>query len=130
MRVEFPGLVDIQVNGFAGIDFNSPSVTADEIRGTLPAMRATGVTRCLPTIITGSLESFARCARTLNEVQDPAFAGIHMEGPYISPTDESPVDGAAELRAMVRETAAISVGRFLGYRRLMNLDDSVRNTGG
>ena len=28
---------------------------------------------------------------------------------------------------MVRETAAISVGRFLGYRRLMNLDDTVRN---
>ena len=87
MRLEFPGLVDIQVNGFAGIDFNSPSVTADAIRATLPAMRATGVTRCLPTIITGSLESFARCARTLNDVQDPAFAGIHMEGPYISPAD-------------------------------------------
>ncbi len=49
---------------------------------------------------------------------------------YVSPTDDSPVDGAAELRAMVRETAAVSVGRFLGYRRLMNLDDTVRNTGG
>ncbi len=44
---------------------------------------------------------------------------------YVSPTDSSPLSGFAELRAMVRETAAVSVGRLIGYRRLMNLDDSV-----
>jgi uncharacterized SAM-binding protein YcdF (DUF218 family) len=49
---------------------------------------------------------------------------------YVSPTPDSPVSGFSELRAMVRETAAVSLGRVIGYRRLMNLDDSVRNTGG
>ena len=46
---------------------------------------------------------------------------------FVSPTQDSPVTGAAELRAMVRETAAVSVGRLIGYRRLMNLDDTVNN---
>ena len=29
MRIEFPGLFDLQVNGFAGVDFNAPDLTAD-----------------------------------------------------------------------------------------------------
>jgi uncharacterized SAM-binding protein YcdF (DUF218 family) len=49
---------------------------------------------------------------------------------HVTPTDDSPVTGTAELRAMVRETAAVSVGRFLGYRRLMNLDDTVNQIEG
>jgi uncharacterized SAM-binding protein YcdF (DUF218 family) len=49
---------------------------------------------------------------------------------FVSPTEDSPVSGFAELRAMLRETAAVSVGRIIGYRRLMNLDDTVHNTGG
>ena len=49
---------------------------------------------------------------------------------FVSPTTDSPVTGGAELRAMVRETAAVSVGRVLGYRRLMNLDDTVNNPTG
>lgn len=49
---------------------------------------------------------------------------------FVSPTTNSPVTGGAELRAMVRETAAVSVGRVLGYRRLMNLDDTVNNPTG
>ena len=87
MTVEFPGLVDMQVNGFAGVDFNSREVTADRIRSVLPALRATGVTRFLPTLITGPLDRFAACARAIVEVNDPAIAGIHLEGPYISPAD-------------------------------------------
>ena len=38
------GLIDLQVNGFAGIDFNSGSVTPAEIDHALEAMLATGVT--------------------------------------------------------------------------------------
>ena len=91
-----------------------------------------------------SWESLAASARFLQEegiedvmiVSDPYHSKrleeiadeVGLEA-YVTPTDESPVDGAAELRAMVRETAAISVGRFLGYRRLMNLDDSVHPEG-
>ena len=87
MRVECPGLLDLQVNGYAGVDFNSPGLARDQIRGVLQTLRNTGVTRCLPTLITGSLERFVACARALVAVNDPAIAGIHLEGPYISPTD-------------------------------------------
>jgi N-acetylglucosamine-6-phosphate deacetylase len=87
MRVEFPGFFDLQVNGFAGVDFNSPAATGEQVAGALAALRAIGVTRLLPTLITSSLEHFSRCAKTLLDLHAPAIAGIHMEGPYISLAD-------------------------------------------
>jgi N-acetylglucosamine-6-phosphate deacetylase len=87
MRLELPGLFDLQVNGFAGVDFNSRDVAADAVAQALERMRSTGVTRCLPTLITSSFGDFSTSARVLAGVRDPAIAGIHMEGPYISPVD-------------------------------------------
>lgn len=87
IRLEFPGFFDLQVNGFAGVDFNSPNVSPEQVQPALAAMRATGVTRLLPTLITSSFENFARCARTLARLQNPAIAGLHMEGPYIAEAD-------------------------------------------
>ena len=46
------GLIDLQVNGFAGVDFNSTALTADALDHALRAMLRTGVTSCLPTLIT------------------------------------------------------------------------------
>ena len=92
-----------------------------------------------------SWESLAASARFLEEdgiddvmiVSDPFHSKrleeiaseVGLEA-FVSPTTDSPVSGGAELRAMVRETAAVSVGRVLGYRRLMNLDDTVNNPTG
>ena len=87
MTLEIPGLVDIQVNGFAGIDFNAPGLSTEQVRRAVAELGATGVTRFLPTLITGPFDRFARCARVLLEAEHPAIAGIHMEGPYISPMD-------------------------------------------
>jgi N-acetylglucosamine-6-phosphate deacetylase len=87
MRVELPGLFDLQVNGFGGIDFNAPDLTLDRVAEALDRMRATGVTRCLPTLITSPFEQFAGSARVLAHSAHPAIAGIHMEGPYLSPED-------------------------------------------
>jgi N-acetylglucosamine-6-phosphate deacetylase len=87
MRLEFDGLFDLQVNGFAGVDFNRSGVAAAELDHAAEAMRRTGVTRFLPTLITASLESFSACARTLARWKHPASVGIHAEGPYISPTE-------------------------------------------
>ena len=87
MRIALPGLFDLQVNGFGGIDFNAPDLSADHVVAALERMRATGVTRCLPTLITSSLDAFAANARVLAGVANPAIVGIHMEGPYISPDD-------------------------------------------
>src|SRR3989442_15434968 len=83
MRIELPGLFDLQVNGFGGIDFNAPDLTDDRAVEALERMRATGVTRCLPTLITSSFAQFAGSARVLPRPPSAAVAGIHMEGPYL-----------------------------------------------
>ncbi len=85
MKVDFPGLFDLQVNGFSGVDFNDPETTAGDLQLAIAGMRATGVTRFLPTLITGPLDRFLRCARRLAACPDPAVAGLHMEGPYLAP---------------------------------------------
>lgn len=82
-----PAFVDLQVNGFAGVDFNDASTRPDGVQQALDAMEATGVGLCLPTIITSSREHFAACARVLLATRHPAIAGLHMEGPYISGED-------------------------------------------
>src|ERR1700744_1670016 len=87
MQVEFPGFFDLQINGFAGVDFANPSTTPEEVSGALNKVVLTGVTRCLPTLITSSFERFAACAKTLSLCSHPAIAGLHIEGPYISPDD-------------------------------------------
>jgi len=87
MRVQLPGLFDLQVNGFGGIDFNAPDLTADRVAEALDRMRERGVTRCLPTLITSSFDRFAPNARVLSRASHPAIAGLHMEGPYVSPED-------------------------------------------
>jgi len=97
--VELPGFVDLQVNGFTGIDFGDPALTSDRMLEAVAAIEKTGVTRFLPTLITSSLETFSACARAVVRTKHPAIAGIHMEGPYISPEDGY---RGAHARAFVR----------------------------
>jgi len=87
MIVHSPGFFDLQVNGFAGVDFNDPAVTPDDVRRAADALLATGVTRFLATLITGPLDDFALCARAILDAGHPSIAGLHMEGPYINPND-------------------------------------------
>jgi N-acetylglucosamine-6-phosphate deacetylase len=92
-----PGFIDLQVNGFAGVDYNDPSVSHESIRSSIRAMFKTGVTRFFPTVITGSFEritgalkNLATAKRTLDEFGLPsamAIEGFHVEGPHISPED-------------------------------------------
>ena len=99
-RARLPGLFDLQVNGFAGVDFGDPAATGEQLLAAVDAIGTTGVTRFVPTLITSSLETFAACARRLARLSSPAIAGLHMEGPYISPQDG--YRGAHE-RAFVRD---------------------------
>ncbi|HYN04687.1 MAG TPA: amidohydrolase family protein [Vicinamibacteria bacterium] len=98
--VEFPGFFDLQVNGFAGVDFGDPALTPEQVLHAVEAIGKTGVTRFLPTLITSSIETFSACARTITRMPEPAIAGIHMEGPYISPEDGP---RGAHSRAFVRD---------------------------
>jgi len=87
-----PGWIDLQVNGFAGVDYNNPATSHEEIARSIQALFSTGVTRFYPTVITGdpddmqgALRNLARAQQKLSE--GAAIAGFHVEGPHISPED-------------------------------------------
>lgn len=87
-----PGFIDIQVNGFAGVDYCSPASSHEEIGRSIRSMYATGVTRFFPTVITGSPESMRGALENLAKAkasipEGPAMEAFHVEGPYISPED-------------------------------------------
>ena len=87
-----PGFIDLQVNGFAGVDYNNPRTSHQEIARSLRAQFATGVTRLYPTVITGAPGDMLACLRNLAAAREslpegPAIAGFHVEGPHISPED-------------------------------------------
>jgi N-acetylglucosamine-6-phosphate deacetylase len=87
-----PGFVDLQVNGFAGVDYNEPSSSHEEIARSLQVMFSTGVTRVFPTVITGDPERMVGALRNLAAARESlenggAMEAFHVEGPHISPED-------------------------------------------
>jgi N-acetylglucosamine-6-phosphate deacetylase len=64
-----PGFVDLQVNGFAGVDYNSPDSSRAEIGRSLDVIRRTGVLRLLPTVITGPRDEMIEALATLSRAQ-------------------------------------------------------------
>jgi N-acetylglucosamine-6-phosphate deacetylase len=89
-----PGFIDLQVNGFAGVDYNNPGAPHEEIGRSLRAQFSTGVTRLYPTVITGAPDAMQACLRNLAAARETlaegqAIEGFHVEGPHISP-DEGP----------------------------------------
>jgi N-acetylglucosamine-6-phosphate deacetylase len=92
-----PGFIDLQVNGFAGTDYNAPECPTQSIAASIRAQFKTGVTRFLPTIITGSEERMTGALRNVKAAQreferngypeSHAIVGFHVEGPHISPED-------------------------------------------
>ncbi len=86
------GFIDLQVNGFAGVDYCSPEAPAEQIGWSVKMMHATGITRFFPTVITGSPDNMAGALRNLARAKESipegvAMEGFHVEGPYISPED-------------------------------------------
>jgi N-acetylglucosamine-6-phosphate deacetylase len=78
-----PGLVDLQVNGFAGVDLQSAS--ADGFRVAGEALLRTGVTAYRPTFVTAPEEDLVAALRSLPAAAPGArILGAHLEGPFIS----------------------------------------------
>ena len=51
MRVQ--GWVDLQINGYAGIDFNAPGLTIEAVKTVTDRLVADGTAAFLPTLVTG-----------------------------------------------------------------------------
>jgi N-acetylglucosamine-6-phosphate deacetylase len=92
-----PGFIDLQVNGFAGVDYNDPASTRESISASIRTMFTTGVTRFFATVITGSRERMAGALKNLAAAKEEfrrnampevdAMEAFHVEGPHISPED-------------------------------------------
>lgn len=84
-----PGFVDLQVNGFMGVDFSDPSLTKDIFITVCQALLDQGTSAFLPTLITSSLDVYEHNLPIIASViQRREFQGrllgIHLEGPFIS----------------------------------------------
>ena len=83
-----PGLVDLQVNGYYGVDL----ADCDPEGWALVARRLpeTGTTAFLPTFITAPVARLAAALRSAQKIAGAATAGaqilgVHLEGPFLSP---------------------------------------------
>lgn len=91
-----PGFWDLQVNGFAGCDFNAGAwgtPASDDLEPLYGRLAASGTALFCPTITTQSGDAMAGALRRLARAMDgsPGLArrmpAIHLEGPWISPED-------------------------------------------
>ena len=84
-----PGFVDLQVNGYYGVEFQIAD--AEGWARVMTRLPETGTTACLPTMITAPVSSLADALQTAAAfvpdlpVSGARVLGVHTEGPFISP---------------------------------------------
>ncbi|MGZ8686864.1 MAG: N-acetylglucosamine-6-phosphate deacetylase [Gaiellaceae bacterium] len=80
-----PGLVDLQVNGFAGVDLLH--ATSDEVALVGRELARTGVLWYQPTLITAPPELTRLALATIGETpgEGARIVGVHLEGPFLAP---------------------------------------------
>ncbi len=85
-----PGLIDIQINGYMGVDFAGQDLTLNGIRKATRELWKEGVTTFFPTLISNDHDALKKNFTILAQaLDDPeigtSIPGFHLEGPYISP---------------------------------------------
>src|SRR5438270_2554149 len=115
--IAVPGFVDLQVNGFGGVDFLDAD--SDGYRRAGEALLETGVTAYLPTLITTPEQQLlAAMAEVPTGESRPRILGMHLEGPFLSPNRLGTHEASAR-----RDPDAALLDRLLdaGPVRLMTL---------
>lgn len=85
-----PGLIDVQLNGCGGVQFNDSleAISEETLEIMQRANEKSGCTSYLPTLITSSDEFMKHSVDVmrayLKKHQNQAL-GLHLEGPYLSP---------------------------------------------
>ena len=79
-----PKFFDLQVNGYAGVDFNAIGLDSEQIGNACTLLAEHGVTGVLATIITDHLDAMCRKLDRLAQLHKDPVIGIHIEGPFIS----------------------------------------------
>ena len=85
--VAVPGFVDVQLNGFGGVDFRTAD--AEGYATAASRLAATGTTSFLPTFYSTSVDRYVAALAQLRRVRSrpPVGArilGAHLEGPFLS----------------------------------------------
>ena len=83
------GFIDLQVNGFLGVNFSSPNLTVSDVKRVARSLRERGTVGFLATLITSPPDIYRRNLPIIAEVaRDEDFEdlllGVHIEGPFIS----------------------------------------------
>src|SRR4051812_7845506 len=84
---------DLQVNGYAGVDFNQDDVTAEQLHRACEMLAAHGLAGILATIITEDVAVMAHRLSRLVALREQSplakqiIAGFHIEGPFLNETD-------------------------------------------
>jgi len=85
-----PGLFDLQINGYGGVDFQQDNLTPAGLLSATRQLRAAGCTRFLLTLITDDWPAMisrlrrVRALRSQSGELQSAIAGWHIEGPFLS----------------------------------------------
>lgn len=86
-----PGLVDLQLNGFGGLDLNTLPIAENLVQKLTRKLWSEGLTSFYPTIITNSDKAITEAMKVLDHAcsaeSEKSVKGIHLEGPFISPED-------------------------------------------
>lgn len=87
-----PGFIDVQINGWGGVNFGDPDLSVDDVRRAAGRLYASGATHFAPTLITDDLDrmeaSLIRLSLAASEPDlAPSILGFHLEGPYLSKED-------------------------------------------
>jgi N-acetylglucosamine-6-phosphate deacetylase len=90
--MKIPKLIDLQVNGYKGVDFSSSKLTEEDFTRTCRQMLDAGISAFLPTLITSPTKVYKRNLPIIAKIiQSDEFKnrllGVHLEGPFISPND-------------------------------------------
>lgn len=116
-----PGLVDLQVNGFAGHDINDAEVSAQTVADLVHALWRAGVTTVLPTVVTADERRITRAVTVIGRARDAdpmvahAIPGVHVEGPFIS--DQEGARGVHDRRHI----RAASIGELRRWGDLVRM---------
>ncbi len=91
-RLSTPGFIDLQVNGFRGVDFSSDNLTVEACAFALKELRKEKTIGLLATIITSKEGLYKKNLVILSKVKEykefsKQLIGIHLEGPFISKED-------------------------------------------
>ena len=84
------GYIDLQVNGYGGVDFNQDDLTAEGLHTACVRLEADGVAGILATVITEDVGRMVRRLANLARLReaDPLakrlVAGLHIEGPFLN----------------------------------------------